>query len=237
MHAVLVPLVEVGIPNTILLSVGGILIGTILGMVLAVMLVSRSRFLRAPARAYVDIFRGLPTILTILLIGEGLPIARVDIFGKNAYPYAMLALGMIAGAFVSEVFRSGIESIERGQMEAARGLGLSHRQALALVVVPQGVRRVLPALTNLFVALVKDSSLVYLLGLLTSQRELFSIAQDASSNSGNLSPMVLAGAFYLLLTVPLSHAVNVLDRRLRAGRPLFGRSGAPVALRHSLEVG
>lgn len=238
MHTILVPMIEVGLLNTIILSISAILLGTVLGMLLAIMLVSRSALIRMPARLYVDVFRGLPTILTILLIGEGLPVAKIRPFGNNAYPYAILALGLISAAFMSEVFRSGIESIERGQMEAARGLGLSHRQAMVLVVIPQGVRRVLPALTNLFVAIVKDSSLVYLLGLLTSQRELFSIAQDASNNSGNLSPMVLAGLFYLLLTVPLSHAVNVLDRQLRAGRPLLRwRRGAPVALRSTLEVG
>jgi len=89
-----------------------------------------------------------------------------------------------------------------------------------LVVIPQGVRRMLPALVNQFIGNVKDSSLVYFLGLLTSQRELFRIGQDAAVNTGNLSPLVMAGIFYLIITVPLTHLVNYIDRRLRRGRKI-----------------
>lgn len=211
-------LVEVGLLNTLVLSAGAIVLGMLVGIVLALALISRSPILRTPARAYVDVFRGLPIILTIYLVGQGLPIAGIRVLGSSAYPYAILALGLVAGAFISEVFRSGIQSVERGQMEAARSLGLSHLAAMRLVIVPQGIRRVLPALANQFVAMIKDSSLVYLLGLAVGQRELFSIAQDATSVTGNLSPMVAAGVCYLVLTIPLTHLVNRLDRRLREGR-------------------
>jgi polar amino acid transport system permease protein/polar amino acid transport system substrate-binding protein len=91
-----------------------------------------------------------------------------------------------------------------------------------LVVIPQGVRRVLPALVNQFIALIKESSLVYFLGLLASQRDLFRIGQDAAANTGNQSALVLAGLFYLLITVPLTHVVNAIDRRLREGRRADG---------------
>lgn len=212
-------LLEVGLLNTLLLSAGAIVLGMVLGMIIALGLIARSPVLRTPARIYVDVFRGLPIILTIYLVGQGLPIAGIRFLGSSAYPYAILALGLVAAAFISEVFRSGIESVERGQLEAARGLGLSYLAAMRLVVVPQGVRRVLPALANQFVAMVKDSSLVYLLGLSIGQRELFSIAQDATAQTGNLSPMVAAGIIYLAITVPLTHLVNRLDRRLREGRP------------------
>jgi len=211
-------LLEVGLVNTLILSAGGLVVGMAIGMTLALLLVARSPLLRTPARVYVDIFRGLPIILTIYLIGQGLPIAGIRFLGTSAYPYAILSLGIVAGAFTSEILRSGIQSVERGQMEAARSLGLSYLGAMRLVVVPQGVRRVLPALANQFVAMVKDSSLVYLLGLFIGQRELFSIAQDATSQTGNLSPMVAAGVVYLAITVPLTHLVNRLDRRLREGR-------------------
>jgi polar amino acid transport system permease protein len=86
------------------------------------------------------------------------------------------------------------------------------------VVIPQGVRRVLPALVNQFIALVKDSSLVYFLGLLVDQRELFRIGQDLAANTGNLSPLVAAGFVYLVITVPLTHLVNYIDKKLRTGR-------------------
>jgi polar amino acid transport system permease protein len=95
---------------------------------------------------------------------------------------------------------------------------MGYGRAMRLVVVPQGVRRVLPALVNQFIAIVKDSSLVYFLGLLVSERELFRVGQDAAVLSGNLSPLVLAGLFYLIVTVPLTHLVNYIDQRFRAGR-------------------
>ena len=223
---VLPTLLRVGLLNTLILSAGALVVGLAIGMVLALLLIARSPFLRTPARVYVDVFRGLPTILTIYLVGQGLPIAGIRILGTSAYPYAVLALGLVAGAFTSEIFRSGIQSVERGQLEAARSIGLSYLRAMRLVVVPQGVRRVMPALANQFVAMVKDSSLVYLLGLLIGQRELFSIAQDATTQAGNLSPMVAAGAVYLVITVPLTHLVNRLDRRLREGRQRVAIPGA-----------
>ncbi|MDA4815138.1 ABC transporter permease subunit, partial [Enterobacter hormaechei] len=87
---------------------------------------------------------------------------------------------LIAGAYIGEIFRAGIQSVERGQLEACRALGMTYGSAMRLVVVPQGIRRVLPALVNQFIAIVKDSSLVYFLGLLVSERELFRVGQDAA---------------------------------------------------------
>jgi polar amino acid transport system permease protein len=95
---------------------------------------------------------------------------------------------------------------------------MNYAKAMRLVVVPQGVRRVLPALVNQYIAIVKDTSLVYFLGLLASERELFRVGQDAAILSGNLSPLVLAGIFYLVITVPLTHLVNYFDNRFRTGR-------------------
>jgi polar amino acid transport system permease protein/polar amino acid transport system substrate-binding protein len=97
---------------------------------------------------------------------------------------------------------------------------------MRLVVVPQGVRRVLPALVNQFIALIKESSLVYFLGLLASQRDLFRIGQDAAANTGNQSALVLAGLFYLAITVPLTHVVNAVDTHLREGRRQSARTHA-----------
>jgi len=98
---------------------------------------------------------------------------------------------------------------------------------MRLVVIPQGVRRVLPALVNQFIALVKESSLVYFLGLLATQRDLFRIGQDQAANTGNESALLLAGLFYLAITVPLTHVVNYIDSRLRTGRQ-DGNEGADI---------
>jgi polar amino acid transport system permease protein/polar amino acid transport system substrate-binding protein len=222
MRAALPELLRVGLRNTLVLALFSAVIGTVLGMVLAVCGLSRSRWLRWPARVWTDVFRGLPAAVTILLIGVGLAPVGLELWGPNPYPLGILALSLIASAYIGEIFRSGIQSVEAGQLEAARALGFSRPAAMRLVVIPQGVRRVLPALVNQFIALIKESSLVYFLGLLASQRDLFRIGQDAAANTGNESALVLAGLFYLAITIPLTHAVNAIDRRLREGRRADG---------------
>jgi polar amino acid transport system substrate-binding protein len=142
--------------------------------------------------------------------------------GNNPYPLGIAALGLMAGAYIGEIFRSGIQSVEAGQLEASRALGFSYAASMQLVVVPQGVRRVLPALVNQFISLLKASSLVYFLGLVASQRELFQVGRDLNAQTGSLSPLVAAGLFYLMLTIPLTHLVNYIDDRLRRGGSVAG---------------
>ncbi|MCD5345989.1 amino acid ABC transporter permease [Agromyces sp. S2-1-8] len=223
MWQVMPQLLGIGLVNTLVISIWATVIGVVLGMVIAIMGISPSRWLRVPARIYTDIFRGLPAILTILLIGQGFARFSQQVFGPSPYPLGILALSLIASAYIGEIFRAGIQSVDRGQLEACRALGMSYGKAMRLVVVPQGVRRVLPALVNQFIAIVKDSSLVYFLGLLVSERELFRVGQDAAVLTGNLSPLVMAGLFYLIITVPLTHLVNYFDNRFRTGR----RKAAP----------
>lgn len=211
-------LFKTGLPNTLILTVSASVIGLVLGMALAVAGISRSRWLRWPARVYTDIFRGLPEVVIILLIGLGVGPVVGGLTGNNPYPLGIAALGLMAAAYVGEIFRSGIQSVEPGQLEASRALGFSYAASMQLVVVPQGVRRVLPALMNQFISLLKASSLVYFLGLVANQRELFQVGRDLNAQTGNLSPLVAAGLFYLLLTVPLTHLVNFIDARLRRGR-------------------
>ncbi|MDQ0689225.1 amino acid ABC transporter permease [Arthrobacter sp. W4I7] len=227
MAEVLPQLLAVGLLNTLIISVAATIIGVVLGMIVAVMGISPSRWLRIPARIYTDLFRGLPAILTILLIGQGFARLSQSIFGPSPYPLGIIALSLIASAYIGEIFRAGIQSVDKGQGEACRALGMSYGKSMALVVIPQGIRRVLPALVNQFIAIVKDSSLVYFLGLLVSERELFRVGQDAAVLSGNLSPLVMAGVFYLIITVPLTHLVNYFDSRFRAGkrRPTAPSSG------------
>ncbi len=209
-----------GLLNTLLLTVLASIIGLIVGIALASGLMSRRRILRYPCRWYVDVLRGLPHILSIYLIGQGLPLAGLNLFGSWTYGYAALAIGLMEGAYMAEIFRSGFQSVERGIVEAARSLGLSRTKTMRLIVIPIGFRRVLPALTGQFILVIKSTALVYLLGLATGQREMFAIAQDASSNNASLSPLVAAGLFYLVITVPLTYAVNAWDRRMREGRPV-----------------
>ncbi|WP_305884372.1 MULTISPECIES: amino acid ABC transporter permease/ATP-binding protein [unclassified Phyllobacterium] len=225
MAAVLPNMITIGLKNTLILAAASTVLGVVIGMVLAVMGISQSRWLRIPARIYTDIFRGLPAIVTILLIGQGFARIGRELFGPSPYPLGILALSLIAGAYMGEIFRAGIQSVERGQMEACRALSMSYGQSMRLIVIPQGIRRVLPALVNQFIGNVKDSSLVYFLGLLASEREIFRVGQDQAVVTGNLSPLLLAGVFYLVITVPLTHLVNYIDDRLRLGKQ---RGGGPI---------
>ena len=210
-------LLTTGLPNTLILTNSALVIGLALGMVLAMAGMSRSRWLRWPARVYTDIFRGLPEVVIILIIGMGIGPLVGGLTHNNPYPLGIAALGMMAAAYIGEILRSGIQSVDPGQLEASRALGFSYPAAMRLVVVPQGIRRVLPALVNQAIALLKGSALVYFLGLVAQQRELFQVGRDLNAQTGNLSPLVAAGLFYLLLTVPLTHLVNYIDTRLRRG--------------------
>jgi polar amino acid transport system permease protein len=201
-----------GLVNTLVLSVFSTVLGIVVGMVLALMAVSHTRWLMLPAQVFIDVFRGLPAALVILLVGQGLAPLGLALFGPNPYPLAIVALGLISSAYIAEIFRSGIQSVGRGQLSACQALGMTYWSGMRHVIVPQGVRRILPALANQFISIVKDSSLVYFLGLLTSQRDLFTIGQNASVNTANLSPLVAAGVVYLLVTIPLTHAINHIDR-------------------------
>ncbi len=211
-------LLEIGLPNTLALTISASIIGMAFGMVLAVAGIARSRWLRWPARVYTDIFRGLPEVVVILIIGLGVGPLVGEVTRNNPYPLGIAALGLMAAAYIGEIFRAGIQSVEPGQLEAARALGFSYPAAMRLVVMPQGIRRVLPALVNQFIALLKGSALVYFLGLIAGQRELFQVGRDLNAQTGSLSPLVAAGLFYLMLTIPLTHLVNLIDARLRRGR-------------------
>jgi len=210
-------LLTVGLPNTLILTNSALVIGLALGMVLAIAGMSRSRLLRWPARVYTDIFRGLPEVVIILIIGMGIGPLVGGLTNKNPYPLGIAALGLMAAAYIGEILRSGIQSVDAGQLEASRALGFSYPAAMRLVVVPQGIRRVLPALVNQAIGLLKASALVYFLGLVAQQRELFQVGRDLNAQTGSLSPLVAAGLFYLILTIPLTHLVNYIDTWLRRG--------------------
>ncbi|OBK16931.1 ABC transporter substrate-binding protein/permease [Mycobacterium asiaticum] len=229
-------LLATGLPNTLILTGSASVIGLTIGMLLAIAGISEKRCVRWPARIYTDIFRGLPEVVIILIIGLGVGPVVGEVTNNNPYPLGIAALGMMAGAYVGEILRSGIQSVDPGQLEAARALGFSYPTAMRLVVVPQGIRRVLPALVNQFIALLKASALVYFLGLVANQRELFQVGRDLNAQTGNLSPLVAAGIFYLMLTVPLTHLVNQIDGRLRRGRSKLRPEDPPEVVTSTIGV-
>lgn len=210
-------LITVGLPNTLVLSAGAMVVGLVVGLIVALVLLSKRTWLRGIGRTYVIIFRGIPHIASIYIIGEGLPLAGISIFGSNTYLYAMLAIGIVEGSYIAEILRSGIRGIPIGQFEAAQGVGMKHSQVMRHVILPQAARNILPALTGQLNLVIKNTALVFLLGLGVNQRELFSIAQDSSSNNASLTPFVAAGIMYLAITIPLSYLVGRLDQHMGRG--------------------
>ena len=208
--------------NTLILAIGGELGGIVIGLVLAVLVVSQRRAVRAPARAYINFFRGTPLIWQLATVGFLLS------FGFNAsispFAVAILVFALNTGAYAAEVFRAGIQSIERGQVEAARSLGMSYGQSLRYAVVPQAVRRVIPPLMNEFVILIKDTALVVVVGLLVDQYDLFTLARSGQATTFNATFFTAAALGYLVITLPLIWLVNRVERRLRSG--LVGFVGA-----------
>jgi His/Glu/Gln/Arg/opine family amino acid ABC transporter permease subunit len=201
--------------NTVVLAFGGQAIGMALGLVLAVFAISNRRVVRAPARIYINFFRGTPLLWQLQFFFFGLVLGLR--LGLTAYQTAILVLGLNAGAYTAEIFRAGIQSIERGQFEAARSLGMGYLPALRHVVIPQAFRRVIPPLTNEFVILIKDTSLVAVLGLTFAEQELMATSRDIYNATFNATPFLAAAAGYLAITLPLIRIVTWLERRLRSG--------------------
>lgn len=211
-------LVTEAMKNTLVFTFFSFIGGIAVGMVLALMRLSRTRLLRWPAGIYIDVLRGLPALLTIVFIGFGLPIATGIRFPFPKYTPGCLALSLVYGAYIAETLRAGIEAVPRGQMEAARSLGMPHRTAMRRVIVPQAFRMVIPPLTNELLALFKDTSLLAVLGTVAGGKEILKFSRDLVNTRANTSPLVAGGLAYLVITLPLLRLVGRLEGRHRAGR-------------------
>jgi polar amino acid transport system permease protein len=165
--------------------------------------------LRILAAAYTDVFRGIPTILLVLMLGVGVPALNLQGIPKSLFFWALMALVLSYGAYVAEVFRAGIESIHPSQIASAEALGLSRPQTMRFVVIPQAVRRVGPPLLNDFVSLQKDTALVSSVALFDA---LFA-ARDYAAFNFNYTPYVVVAGYFVVLTVPLARLTDWLQRR------------------------
>jgi polar amino acid transport system permease protein len=193
---------------TLLLALLAEFIGIFLGLFLSLMKISRSWLLRFPAQVYIDLFRGTPLLVQIIFIYYATPL--VGIRFSSLFFAGLAALMLNGAAYVAEIFRSGIQSIDKGQMEAGRASGLTYTQTMRHIIVPQAFRRVIPPLTNEFVMLVKDTSIVSVIGL----EELLRSARVLQSATANATPLVVAALIYLAICLPLIYAANGLERRL-----------------------
>jgi polar amino acid transport system permease protein len=164
---------------------------------------------RALATGYVDLFRGVPLLIALYLVGFGVPALRLQGVPTDAAVLGTIALVLVYSAYVAEVFRAGIESVHPSQRAAARSLGLSYRQSMRLVILPQAVRRVLPPLLNDFVALQKDVGLISVLGAIDAVRA----AQIATAQTFNFTPYVVAGLLFVLLAIPTGRIADAVAAR------------------------
>jgi len=222
-----------GFVQTIELSLISGFLSLVWGLVLALLRQLPGRAL-APVRglaiAYIDAFRGIPLLLILLLVSggfgalalEGVLPREIGIptwFGKpDPFWYGVISITITYGAYMAEVYRAGIEAVPHGQMEAARSLGMSHGQAMRYVVVPQAVRTVIPPLLNDFIALMKDTSLVSVIGFV----EVVQAGRDVQSESFNSSALTLGALFFLLFTIPLARLV---DRLIARQQQRYSRTG------------
>ena len=209
-----------GAKNTLILSFLGAALGFGLGLFLALFTLSSRAVIRAPARVYINFFRGTPLIWQLSFAGLGVVTAlRLGFFSGIDGPYrvAVVVLGLNLAAYSAEVYRAGIQSLERGQIEAARSLGLTYLQAMRYVIMPQAVRRVIPPLTNEFVILIKDTSLVVVLGLAFAQKELLGVGREIYSSTFNATAWLGSAAGFLIVTLPMIRVVTLLERKLRSG--------------------
>ena len=202
-----------GLGTTLLLALISVAIGCVIGAFVAIMRLSRSKVLNAIATAYTEVIRDTPLLLQLyffyFLLPDLLPAMRLSKFTCIA-----VALLINSGAYMSEVFRSGIQSVDRGQTEAARSLGLSASQTLTRIVLPQAFKNVLPAMCNEFVAITKETSLAstFYVGDLMTQYQTIS-----GKTYMVIEPLIIIGVIYFVVTFTMSKLIAVLERRLKSG--------------------
>lgn len=177
------------------------------GLVLAFMRLSDSRILRALANIYVNIIRGTPLFLQIYIAFFGLPLAGINV---PNFPLGVAVLVLNSAAYQCEIFRAGIQSIPKGQSEAARSLGMTKLQTTFSIIIPQMVRRVIPTMTNEFILLYKDTSMLAAVGVM----EIVMYAKSIVASTGSITPYIVAAVFYLIITIPMANLVGVMERKL-----------------------
>jgi polar amino acid transport system permease protein len=206
-----------GTKLSLLVAACAILIGTILGILAAACKISRHFILRAIGNIYVEFIRGTPMLLQLSFFYLGIPLIYQSITGSymNANPLflGILAIGINSGAYSCELIRSAIEAVDRGQWEAGYSLGMTYRQTMNKIILPQAFKQIIPPLTNEFITLIKDSSLVSTIGIV----ELMKASEIIGANYYNyLLPMLGAGLIYLVLTLGISRISAWMERKVAA---------------------
>lgn len=211
-------LITTGAVNTVKYTAIAFFAGLAAAVALALMRLSPIATLRWLATAYIEFFRGLPALLVILFMGFGVPIAFQWNPPGGPVGAGLIALVMVASAYMAETVRAGIQAVAKGQTEAARSLGMGSTSTMFRVVLPQAFRIVIPPLTNEFVLLIKDTALLSVIGAQVGERELTNVARDflaAGPSAGTATSLVQAALLYLVITIPLTQLVAWQERRQR----------------------
>ena len=205
--------------QTLLLALCGLFFASIIGLVFGMMSVLKSKVCRAIAQIFVDIVRGVPMIVLAFFIFFGVPYFFKNVIGKNIILSALTAgticLALNCGAYMAEIIRAGIQSVDKGQMEAARSLGLTYWRSMFRVVLPQAIRTMIPSIINQFIITLKDTSILSVIGfpeLVNSAKNVVAITFKS------FETWLIVGIMYLIIITALSKLAKVLERRLNRGR-------------------
>jgi arginine/lysine/histidine transport system permease protein len=203
----------VGAKNTILIAFFVVLFGVVLGVILALMKLSNKKLFNALATAYIEFIRGTPILVQLFIVFFGLP-KFPGIFGDHMeYIAGIIALSINSGAYVAEIIRAGIQAVDKGQMEAARSLGIPKGMAMRFVIIPQAFKNILPALGNEFITVIKESSIVSVIGI----NELMYNTQTVQSNSFRpFEPLIVVAVMYFIMTFTLSKVLGKVERGMRS---------------------
>ncbi|SHI18239.1 amino acid ABC transporter permease [Sporanaerobacter acetigenes] len=198
-----------GTKITLFLSLFTIIFGIIFGMIFALMRISHNVVLKSIASIYIEFIRGTPVLVQLCIVYYGLPILGIN------FPEIMagiIALSINSSAYVAEIIRAGIQAVDKGQMEAAKSLGLTYSMAMKNIILPQAIKNILPALGNEFITIIKESSIVSIIGI----HELMYNTDTVRGNTFKpFEPLIISATIYFILTFSLSKILSVFERRLR----------------------
>ncbi len=210
-----------GVQNTLIIAVFTVLFGTLLGILLAVAKMSNFKPLKWLSTAYIEFFRGTPLMVQLMFIFYGLPMIGITFpeipFIENFQRFAagIVAMSLNSAAYVAEVIRSGIQAVDIGQMEAARSLGFNKTQSMLLVILPQAIKNILPALGNEFVTVIKESSIVSVIGIADLMYRTNGVK---AKNYKTLECLFIAAIIYFILTFVSSRLIALMERRMNRAR-------------------
>ncbi|PHV70716.1 amino acid ABC transporter permease [Sporanaerobium hydrogeniformans] len=213
------PMLLQGLGKTLLLTLLSLVFAMIIGMIFSLMNVGKNRFFNFIGTAYVDAVRGVPLIVLAFYIYFGLPsgikMLGIQDFRLSALQAGTIALSMNCGAYMAEIIRAGIESVDKGQMEASRSLGLNYSKSMRLVVLPQAIRTMIPSIINQFIITLKDTSILSVIGF----PELTNLGKTISGNTfKSLETWTIIGLMYMVVIITLSKVAKRIERRISRDR-------------------